>query len=112
MPQRAEQIASALTDLFAGAVAQHRALALEKDSASWCSGERHGVQCARLDAAAIRALEPAVSSDHTVAMYMTKQGAVTPLEQMPGALSAFHRQSVRSTKKMAFIAARSGTRGL
>jgi D-amino-acid dehydrogenase len=99
-PQRVEQIASALTDLFAGAVEQHRALArevgcpervvqsgqlhlyrdaaaLEKDSASWRLRERHGVQCTRLDAAAIRALEPAVSSDYTVAMYMPEQGAVT-----------------------------------
>jgi hypothetical protein len=33
-------------------------------------------------------------------------------EQMPVALSAFHWRPVRSTKKMASIAARSGTRGL
>ena len=34
------------------------------------------------------------------------------LLQMPVALSAFHWQPVRSTKKMASIASRSGTRGL
>ena len=34
------------------------------------------------------------------------------LLQMPVALSAFHWQPVRSTKKIASIAARSGTRGL
>jgi hypothetical protein len=32
-------------------------------------------------------------------------------EQIPVALSAFHWQPVRSTKKMASMAARSGTRG-
>lgn len=99
-PQRVEEIATALTDLFAGAVEQHRALArevgcaervvqtgqlhlyrdaaaLEKDAGSWRLRERHGVRCERLDAAAIRALEPAVSSDYTVAMFMPEQGAVT-----------------------------------
>jgi hypothetical protein len=34
------------------------------------------------------------------------------LEQIPVAFSAFHWHPVRSTKRMAFIAARSGTRGL
>jgi hypothetical protein len=34
------------------------------------------------------------------------------LEQMPVPLSAFHWQPVRSTNKIAFIASRSGTRGL
>ncbi|HZW21376.1 NAD(P)/FAD-dependent oxidoreductase [Noviherbaspirillum sp.] len=99
-PQRVEEIASALTDLFAGALDNHRALAreigcpqrvvqtgqlhlyrnaaaLEKDAGSWRLRERHGVRCERLDAAAIRALEPAVSSDYTVAMFMPEQGAVT-----------------------------------
>ena len=99
-PQRVEQIASALTDLFAGAVENHRTLAQEigcpdrivqtgqlhlyrdasalaKDTGSWRLRERHGVACELLDAAAIRALEPAVSSDYTVAMYMPEQGAVT-----------------------------------
>lgn len=99
-PQRVEEIATALTELFAGAVEQHRALArevgcadrvvqtgqlhlyrdaaaLEKDAGSWRLRERHGVRCERLDAAAIRALEPAVSSDYTVAMFMPEQGAVT-----------------------------------
>jgi D-amino-acid dehydrogenase len=99
-PQRVEDIATALTDLFAGAVEHHRELArevgcpdrvvqtgqlhlyrdaaaLEKDMGSWRLRERHGVRCERLDAAAIRALEPAVSSDYKVAMFMPEQGAVT-----------------------------------
>ena len=99
-PQRVEEIAAALTDLFAGAVEHHRALArevgcpdrvvqtgqlhlyrdgaaLEKDMGAWRLRERHGVRCEQLDAAAIRALEPAVSSDYTAAMFMPEQGAVT-----------------------------------
>ncbi|HYD62342.1 MAG TPA: FAD-dependent oxidoreductase [Noviherbaspirillum sp.] len=99
-PQRVEEIATTLTDLFAGAVEHHRELArevgcpdrvvqtgqlhlyrdaavLEKDMGSWRLRERHGVRCERLDAAQIRALEPAVSSDYKVAMFMPEQGAVT-----------------------------------
>jgi D-amino-acid dehydrogenase len=99
-PQRVEEIATALTDLFADAVEHHRALArevgcpdrvvqtgqlhlyrdaaaLEKDRGSWRLRERHGVRCERLDWAAIRALEPAVNSDYTAAMFMPEQGAVT-----------------------------------
>ena len=99
-PQRVEEIASALTDLFAGAVENHRALArevgcpervvqtgqlhlyrdeaaLQKDAGTWRLRERHGVRCERLEADAIRALEPAVSRDYTVAMFMPDQGAVT-----------------------------------
>ena len=99
-PQRVEEIASALTDLFAGAVEHHRELAreigcpdrvvqtgqlhlyrdaaaLDKDMGAWRLRERHGVRCERLDAASIRALEPAVSSDYTAAMFMPEQGAVT-----------------------------------
>ncbi|WP_420475585.1 NAD(P)/FAD-dependent oxidoreductase [Noviherbaspirillum sp. ST9] len=99
-PQRVEEIATALTDLFTGAVENHRALAkeigcpdrvvqtgqlhlyrnaaaLDKDMGSWRLRERHGVKCERLDAKAIRDLEPAVSSDYTLAMFMPEQGAVT-----------------------------------
>jgi D-amino-acid dehydrogenase len=99
-PQRVEEIASALTALFAGAMEHHRVLArevgcpervvqtgqlhlyrdaaaLEKDGGAWRLRERHGVRCERLDAAAIRALEPAVSGDYTTAMFMPEQGAVT-----------------------------------
>jgi len=99
-PQRVEEIATALTALFADAVENHRALArevgcpdrivqtgqlhlyrnaaaLEKDMGSWRLRERHGVKCERLDAQAIRALEPAVSDEYTVAMFMPEQGAVT-----------------------------------
>ncbi len=99
-PQRVEEIAAALTSLFADAVERHRALAqevgcpervvqtgqlhlyrdaaaLQKELGSWRLRERHGVRCERLDATAIRALEPAVSGDYTVAMFMPEQGAVT-----------------------------------
>lgn len=99
-PQRVEEIAVALKTLFADALEHHRALAQEvgcpqrvvqtgqlhlyrddaalaKDSGAWRLRERHGVRCERLDAAAIRALEPAVSRDYTVAMFMPEQGAVT-----------------------------------
>lgn len=99
-PQRVEEVASALTALFAGALENHQTLAREigcpervaqtgqlhlyrddaalgKDAGGWRLRERHGVRCERLDGAAIRALEPAVSSDYTVAMFMPDQGAVT-----------------------------------
>lgn len=99
-PQRVEEIATALTDLFADAVQHHRALArevgcpdrvvqtgqlhlyrdagaLEKDRESWRLRQRHGVRCERLESTAIRALEPAVSSEYKVAMFMPEQGAVT-----------------------------------
>lgn len=99
-PQHVEEIATALTDFFADAVEHHRALArevgcpdrvvqtgqlhlyrgiaaLEKDKESWRLRERHGVRCERLDSTAIHALEPAVSSDYTAAMFMPAQGAVT-----------------------------------
>jgi len=99
-PQRVEQIASALQQLFAGAMENHRALAREigcpqrvvqtgqlhlyrdaaalaKDAGSWQLRERHGVLTERLDAAAIRALEPAVSPAYRAAVFMPEQGAVT-----------------------------------
>ncbi|HYE39598.1 MAG TPA: FAD-dependent oxidoreductase [Ramlibacter sp.] len=115
-PQRVEEIAAALTDLFAGAVDHHRELAREigcpervvqtgqlhlyrdpaalaKDAGSWRLRERHGVCCERLDAAAIRALEPAVSRDYTAAMFMPEQGAVTHPFAYAQAIAEAARQS-------------------
>lgn len=99
-PQRVEQIASALQQLFAGAMDNHQALAREigcpqrvvqtgqlhlyrdvdalaKDAGSWRLRERHGVRTERLDADGIRALEPAVSPAYRAAVFMPDQGAVT-----------------------------------
>lgn len=45
-------------------------------------------------------------------VHSTNRRWADELLQMPVALSAFHWQPVRSTKKMASIASRSGTRGL
>ena len=46
------------------------------------------------------------------AVHSWKRRWAEELEQMPVAFRAFHWQPVRSTKKMASIAVRSGTRGL
>lgn len=99
-PQRVEEIAAALQDLFTDAVENHQALAQEigcpkrvvkrgqlhlyrdaaglaKDEATWQLRKRHGVHIEVLDAAQIRALEPAIGNDYRLAAFMPEQGAVT-----------------------------------
>jgi D-amino-acid dehydrogenase len=99
-PTRVEEIATALTWLFAGALENHEALAAEigcpqrvvrsgqlhlyrdaaalaKDDAGWRLRAEQGVPFDTLDAEGIRALEPAVSSAYRVGVFMSGQGAVT-----------------------------------
>jgi glycine/D-amino acid oxidase-like deaminating enzyme len=99
-PVRVEQVATALQDLFTGAVEHHQALAQEigcpqrvvktgqlhlyrdqvalaKDNASWQLRRTHGVQAEVLDANGIRELEPAVSQRYHAAVFMPEQAAVT-----------------------------------
>jgi D-amino-acid dehydrogenase len=44
---------------------------------TWRLREQHGVKCEPLGAKEIRDLEPAVSSDYTVVMFIPEQGAMT-----------------------------------
>lgn len=130
-PQRVEQIASALQDLFAGALEHHQALArdigcpervvqtgqlhlyrdtaaLAKDAGSWRLRERHGVRIEQLDAAGVRALEPAVSDGYRAGVFMPEQGAVTEPFLYAGAIAhavrrqgvQFIRDSVRRVRRM------------
>lgn len=109
-PERIERIADALSRLFAGALDNHRALAAEigcpqrvvqtgqlhlyrneqalaKDAGSWRLRRARGVRAEVIGAAEIRALEPAVSPDYTVAVFMPDQGAVTEPFRYATALS-------------------------
>jgi glycine/D-amino acid oxidase-like deaminating enzyme len=99
-PVRVEEIAGALQDLFVDAVENHQALsqeigcpqrvtktgqlhlyrdqaALAKDDASWRLRKAHGVRIEVLDANGIRQLEPAVTEDYQVGVFMPEQGSVT-----------------------------------
>lgn len=99
-PQHVERIANALHGFFAGAMENHQALAAEigcpqrvvqtgqlhlyrdrqalaKDAGSWRLRRERGVKAEVIDGAAIRELEPAVSPDYQVAVFMPEQGAVT-----------------------------------
>lgn len=99
-PGRIGPIADALSTLFDGALENHRALAAEigcpqrvvqtgqlhlyrdeqalaKDAGSWRLRRERGVKADVIDAASIRALEPAVSADYKLAVFMPEQGAVT-----------------------------------
>jgi len=118
-PQRVEQIALALQDLFADALVNHQALAREvgcpervvqtgqlhlyrdaaaigKDAGGWRLRERHGVRFEQLDADGIRALEPAVSNAYGAGIFMPEQGAVTEPFRYAGAIAqAVRQQGVR-----------------
>ncbi|GIZ53056.1 NAD(P)/FAD-dependent oxidoreductase [Noviherbaspirillum aridicola] len=129
-PARIEGIADALSTLFAGALDNHRALAAEigcpqrvvqngqlhlyrdeqalaKDAGSWRLRRERGVAAEVIDAAAIRALEPSVSPDYRVAVFMPGQGAVTEPFRYAGALAealrargaAFIRDRVRGLER-------------
>lgn len=99
-PVRVREIAGALEALFIDAVENHQALAQEvgcpqriamtgqlhlyrdqtalaKDDGSWRLREAHGVRIEVLDAEGIRELEPAVSKNYQLGVFMPDQGAVT-----------------------------------
>lgn len=114
-PRRVEQIAHALHELFADALANHQALAREigcpqrvvqtgqlhlyrdaaaiaKDAGSWRLRERHGVRIEQLDAAGVRELEPMVSDAYRAGIFMPEQGAVTEPFRYAGAIAEAARQ--------------------
>lgn len=114
-PQRVDEIATSLDDLFADAVQNHQALAREigcpqrvvqtgqlhlyrdadalgKDAGSWRLRKEHGVKIETLDAAGIRQLEPAVSDRYRVGVFMPEQGAVTEPLRYAGAIAEAIRQ--------------------
>jgi D-amino-acid dehydrogenase len=115
-PDRVEEIATALQDLFIDAVENHQALATEigcpqrvvktgqlhlyrdraalaKDEASWTLRKAHGVKADILDAEAIEALEPAVSRNYRVGVFMPEQAAVTePFLYATAIAEAFRRR--------------------
>jgi glycine/D-amino acid oxidase-like deaminating enzyme len=98
-PSRVEEIAGALEGLFAGAVENHQALAQEigcpqriartgqlhlyrdqaalaKDDGSWRLRKAHGVRIEILDTEGIGELEPAVSKNYQLGVFMPDQAAV------------------------------------
>jgi D-amino-acid dehydrogenase len=115
-PERVEQIASALATLFRDAVANHAALAQEigcpqrvvttgqlhlyrdqaalaKDDGSWRLRKAHGVRIEVLDAKALRELEPAVSENYRLGVFMPEQAAVTePFLYASAVADAFRRR--------------------
>ncbi len=97
-PARVENIADALGRLLFGAMERHReilaaegaldlirdqgqlylyrdAAHLAKDAASWALRERHGMRVERLDRAGIMALEPDVSANYTIGLFLPEQGS-------------------------------------
>jgi D-amino-acid dehydrogenase len=99
-PTRVEQIAGALEGLFVDAVENHQALAQEigcpqriartgqlhlyrdqaalaKDDGSWRLRKAHGVRIEVLDVDGIRELEPAVSKNYQLGVFMPDQALVT-----------------------------------
>jgi D-amino-acid dehydrogenase len=115
-PSRVEEIAGALEGLFAGAVENHQALAQEigcperivktgqlhlyrdqaalaKDNGSWRLRSAHGVRIEILDVDGIRALEPAVSKNYQLGVFMPDQAAVTePFQYATAIADAFRRR--------------------
>lgn len=97
-PARVETIADALGGLLFGAMERHReilaaegaldlirdqgqlylyrdAAHLAKDAASWALRERHGMRVERLDRAGILALEPDISDNYTIGLFLPEQGS-------------------------------------
>jgi glycine/D-amino acid oxidase-like deaminating enzyme len=118
-PARVERIADALTLLFAGALENHRTLAadigcpqrvatsgqlhlyrdqqaLAKDAGSWRLRRERGVRAEVIDAAAIHALEPAVSEHYRVGVWMPEQGAVSePFRYATALADALHARGAQ-----------------
>jgi len=102
--ERVAQIATALHELLKDSVSSHAELAAEvgcpelvrrtgqlhlypdaramsKDDASWSLKRKHGLRVEYVDAQAIRALEPAVSDNYRVGVFLPDEASVTdPLQ--------------------------------
>jgi D-amino-acid dehydrogenase len=129
---RVEQIAAALHQLLRDSVASHRALAAEvgcpelvrqtgqlhlypdaqamrKDDASWALKREYGLRMETVDAKAIQALEPAVSDNYRVGVFLPDEASVTdPLRYAQAIAEALRARGAEFVQAGITSLARSG----